>query len=58
MDLFCENDTLVHCAVVVCNHVLSFFLYLKECVVFLEFGSTVSCGITIETRLAKHRAIA
>ena len=31
VDLFCENVTLLHCSVVVCNYVSPFFLYLKEC---------------------------
>ena len=39
VDLFCVNVTLVHCSVVVCNYVSPFFLYLKECVVILKFGS-------------------
>ena len=34
------------------------FLYLKECVVILKFGSTVSYGLTRETRLRKCKAIA
>ena len=38
MDLFCENVTLVHCSVVVCNYVSPFFLHLKECVIILKFG--------------------
>ena len=54
MDIFCENVTLVHCSVVVCNYVLC----LKECVIILEFGSTVSCGLTRETRLTKHKPTA
>ena len=58
VDLFCENVTLVHCLVLVCNNVSLFFLYLKECVVILKFGSTVSCGLTTETRLTRHKPIA
>ena len=58
VDLFCENITLVHCSVVVCNYVLPYFLYLKECVVFSKFGSTVLCGLTRETRLTKHKPTA
>ena len=55
VDLFCENATLVHCLVVVCSHVSPFFLYLKECVIISEFVSTVSCGLTRETKLTKHK---
>ena len=58
VDLFFENVTLVHCLVVACSHGLPFFLYLKEYIIFLEFGSTVACGMTRETRLAKHKAVA
>ena len=58
VDLFCENVTLVHCSVVVCNYVSPFFLYLKECVIISKFGSTVSCGLTRETRLTRHKPIA
>ena len=58
VDLFCENVTLVHCSVVVCNYVSPFFLYLKECVIISKFGSTVSCGLTRETRLTKYKPIA
>ena len=31
VNLFCENATLVHCSVVVYDHILSFLLCLKEC---------------------------
>ena len=48
VDLFCE--TLVHCLVTVCIHVLP-FLYLKKCGVILEFESTVSCNLSRETCL-------
>ena len=58
VDLFRENVTLIHCSVVVCNYVSPFFLYLKECVVISKFGSTVSCGLTRETRLRRHKPIA
>ena len=58
VDLFYENFTPVHCSVAVCIHVLPFFLYLKECVIILKFGSAVSCGLTRETRLTKNKAIA
>ena len=58
VDLFCENVTLVHFSVVVCNYISSFFLYLKECVIILKFGSTVLCGFTRETRLTRHKPIA
>ena len=58
VDLFCENVTLVHCSVVVCNYVSPFFLYLKECVIISKFGSTVSCGLTRETKLTRHKPIA
>ena len=57
VDLFCENVTLVHCSVVVCNYVSPFYFGLKECVVISKFGSTVSCGLTRETRLAKYKPI-
>ena len=43
VDLFYEKSV-VHCAVAVCIHIVSFLLYLKECVVILEFGSTVLCS--------------
>ena len=55
VDLFHENITLVHCSVVVCNYVLPFFLYLKERIVISKFGYTVSCGLTRETRLTRHK---
>ena len=58
VDLFCKNVTLVYCLVVVCNYVLLFFLCLKECVIILKFGSTVSCGLTRETRLSNYKPIA
>ena len=58
VDLFCENITLVHFLVVVCNYVSPFFLYLKECVIISKFESTVSCGLTRETRLTRHKLIA
>ena len=48
----------VHCSVVVCNYVSSFFLYLKECVVISKFGFTVSCSLTRETRHTRHKPIA
>ena len=54
VDLFYENVTPVHCLVAVCIHVLPFFLYLKECVVILEFVSTVLCRLARETRLTKQ----
>ena len=42
MNLFCENVTLVHCSVV---HGLqlrfTIFLYVKECVIISNFGSSV-----------------
>ena len=47
-DLLCENVTLVHCSMVVCNYVAPFSLYLKECVVISKFGSTVLCSLTRE----------
>ena len=56
--LFCKNITLVHCLVVACNHVSPFFLYLKECVIILKFGSTVLCGLTRQIRLTKHKPTA
>ena len=58
VDLFCENVALVHCSVVVCNYLSPFFLCLKECVVILKFGSTVSCRLTRETKLTRHKPIA
>ena len=58
VDLFCVNVTFFHCSVVACNYVSSFFLDLKECVVISKFGSTVSCGLTRETRFAKYKPIA
>ena len=58
VNLFCENVTLVHCSVVVCNYVLPFFLYLKDCAIISKFGSTVLCGLTRETRLTRHKPIA
>ena len=48
VDLFHQNVTLVHCSVAVRIH----FSYLKECMVSSEFGSTVSCGLAREPRLA------
>ena len=44
--------------VVVCYNISPFFLYLKECVIILKFWSTVSCGLTGETRLTRHKPIA
>ena len=41
MNLFCENVTVAHCLVVVCNYVSPLFLYLKECIVISKFGSSV-----------------
>ena len=58
MDLFCENVTLVHCLVVVCDYVSPFFLYLKERIVISKFGSTVSYDLTRDTRLTRHKPIA
>ena len=58
VDLFCEKVTLVHCSVVVCNYISPFFLHLKKCVIISKFGSTVSCGLTRETRLTKLNPIA
>ena len=58
VDLFCKNVTLVHCSMVVCNYFSPFFLYLKECVVILKFGSTVSCDSTREIKLTRHKPIA
>ena len=58
VDLFCENVTLAHCSVLVCNYVLQFFLYPKECVIISKFGSTVSCGLIRETKLTKYKPIA
>ena len=58
VDLFCKNVTLVYCLVVVCNYILPFFLCLKEYVVILKFGSTMSCGFTRETRLSNYKPIA
>ena len=34
------------------------FAILKECVVILKFGSIVSCGLTREKRLTRHKPIA
>ena len=34
------------------------FLYLKECVVILKFGSTVPYGLTREKRITRHKPIA
>ena len=42
VDLFCENITLEHCLLVVCDHVFPFLLYLKECVIILGYGTMVS----------------
>ena len=42
VDLFCENVTLAHCSLVVCDHVLPFFLYFKECDIISGFGTMVS----------------
>ena len=58
VDLFCENVTLAHCLVLVCNYVSTFFLYLKECVVISKSGFTVSCDLTRERRLTKYKPIA
>ena len=58
VDLFCENVPLVLCSVVVCNYVLPFFLHLKECIVISKFGSTMSCDLTRETSLTRHKPIA
>ena len=58
VDIFHENVILVHCSVVVCDYFLPFFLYLKERIVISKFGSTVSCGLTRETRLTRHKPIA
>ena len=58
VDLFCENVTLVHFSVVVCNYFSPFFLYRKECVIISKFESTVLCGLTRETRLTRHKSIA
>ena len=58
VDLFCDNVTLVHCLLVVCNYASPFFLYLKECVIILKFESTVLCGLTRKTRLTRHKPIA
>ena len=56
--LFCENVTLVHCSVVVSNYILALFLCLEECVAISKFGSTVLCGSTRKTRVAKYKPIA
>ena len=40
------------------NYVRPFFLGFKRCVIILKFGSTVSWGLTRETRLAKYKPIA
>ena len=40
-----ENVTPVHCSAVVCNYILPYFLYLKQCVVISKFGSTVLSGL-------------
>ena len=58
LDLFCENITLIHCSVVVCNYFSPFFLYFKECVIISKFGSTVLCSLTRETRITRHKPIA
>ena len=58
VDLFSENVALVHYLVVVCIYVSSFFLYLKECVVILEFGSTVLYRLARKTRRIKQKVIA
>ena len=58
VDLFCENVTLGHYSVVVCNEFLPFFLYLKESVIISKFGSIVSCSLTRETGLTKHEITA
>ena len=55
VDLFCENLTLVHCSVVACNYVSSFSLYLTKCVIISKLGSIMSCGLTRETRLTRHK---
>ena len=48
VDLFYENLTLFHSSVVVCNHILPFFLYLKECVVMC------ACVELIKTEFLLH----
>ena len=58
VELFYDTVTLIHCSVAVSIYVSPFFLYLKECVITLEFGSTVSCILTKETRITEHKAIA
>ena len=35
----------------------SLFLHLKKCVIILEFGSRVSCGLAKETRLTKTKPL-
>ena len=55
---FLWDVTPVHCSVVFCNYILPFFLYLKERVIILKFGSTVSCGLTRESRLTKLKPMA
>ena len=50
--------SIVRSSVMVCNYVLLFFLYLKECVIISKLGSTVSCGLTREARLTRHKPIA
>ena len=37
VDLLCENATLVHYFVVVCNHVSPLFLCLEQCVIISKF---------------------
>ena len=36
---------------------IAIFLYLKECVIILKFGSTVSCSLIKETKLTKYKPI-
>ena len=58
VDLFCENLTLVHSLVVVCNHILPFFLYLKECVIMcacVELIKTEFCAASFGRVICARR---
>ena len=58
VELFYDNVTLVHCSVV--PFMFQYFSCILKtvCVITLEFGSTVSCSLTKETRITEHKAIA
>ena len=54
VDLFCENVTLVHCSVVVCNYVLPFFWYLKR--VCHYFGIWIHSVMRLDKRDKAYKA--